>query len=92
LSPVNFLTRLPKLYLDDYYREQILPVKYQIDVDYMSRATLIADFKLLIDTALRRWDPGVMESLLSGSNPRRDNNERAASLSRSPSQSTGALD
>jgi lipopolysaccharide/colanic/teichoic acid biosynthesis glycosyltransferase len=62
----SFLSRLPKQILDEYYRERILPVKHQLDVDYMSRATFWSDFKLLVDTVLRRWDTSVMEEIMSG--------------------------
>jgi lipopolysaccharide/colanic/teichoic acid biosynthesis glycosyltransferase len=61
----SFLARLPKHDLDDYYRERILPVKHQLDLEYMARATFGSDFKLLIDTVLRRWDTSVMEKLMS---------------------------
>jgi lipopolysaccharide/colanic/teichoic acid biosynthesis glycosyltransferase len=61
----NFLARLPKHDLNDYYFEKILPAKHQIDVDYMARATFFSDFKLLIDTVLRRWDTSVMVDLMS---------------------------
>jgi lipopolysaccharide/colanic/teichoic acid biosynthesis glycosyltransferase len=62
-----FLARLPQHRLNEYYRETVLPLKHQIDVEYMSRATFSSDFKLLLDTVLRRWDPTAMESILSGS-------------------------
>ena len=62
----NFLARLPKHDLNDYYLEKILPAKHQIDVEYMARATFFSDFKLLVDTVLRRWDTSVMENLMSG--------------------------
>jgi lipopolysaccharide/colanic/teichoic acid biosynthesis glycosyltransferase len=61
----NFLARLPKHDLNDYYHEKILPAKHQIDVEYMARATFFSDFKLLVDTVLRRWDTSVMENLMS---------------------------
>lgn len=60
----GFLARIPKHSLDEYYREKILPAKHQIDTEYMSRATFASDFKLLIDTVLRRWDTSVMEGVL----------------------------
>jgi lipopolysaccharide/colanic/teichoic acid biosynthesis glycosyltransferase len=60
----NFLARLPKHDLNDYYCEKILPAKHQIDIEYMARATFLSDFKLLVDTVLRRWDTSVMEGLL----------------------------
>jgi lipopolysaccharide/colanic/teichoic acid biosynthesis glycosyltransferase len=61
----NFLARLPKHDLNEYYREKILPAKHQIDAEYMARATFFSDFKLLVDTVLRRWDTSVMESMMS---------------------------
>lgn len=62
-----FLAQLPKHELDEYYREKILPMKHQLDVDYMARATFSSDFRLLVHTVLRRWDTSVMEGLLQGS-------------------------
>lgn len=65
----SFLTQLPKQILNEYYHERILPAKQQLDVDYMARATFSSDFKLLVDTVLRRWDSSVMEEILSGAIP-----------------------
>ncbi len=62
----GFLARLPRHCLDEYYRDTVLPLKHQIDIEYMARATFSSDFKLLVDTVLRRWDTSVMESILSG--------------------------
>jgi lipopolysaccharide/colanic/teichoic acid biosynthesis glycosyltransferase len=62
----SFLARLPKHMLNEYYHETVLPLKHQIDVEYMARATFSSDFKLILDTVLRRWDPTVMETILSG--------------------------
>jgi lipopolysaccharide/colanic/teichoic acid biosynthesis glycosyltransferase len=60
------LARLPERDLDDYYNEVILPLKHGMDEEYMARATFASDFKLLVNTVLRRWDSSLMESLLSG--------------------------
>jgi lipopolysaccharide/colanic/teichoic acid biosynthesis glycosyltransferase len=65
----SFLSRLPKQTLDEYYHEKILPAKHQLDVDYMSRATFFSDFRLLVDTVLRRWDTSVMEDIMSTAIP-----------------------
>jgi lipopolysaccharide/colanic/teichoic acid biosynthesis glycosyltransferase len=65
----NFLARLPKHDLNDYYFEKILPAKHEIDAEYMARATFFSDFKLLIDTVLRRWDTSVMVDLMSDAIP-----------------------
>ena len=62
----GFLARLPKHLLDCCYHERILPAKHQIVVEYMARATFSSDFKLLVNTVLRRWDTTVMESVLTG--------------------------
>lgn len=62
----SFLARLPKHELDCCYHEKILPAKQQIDLEYMARATFSSDFKLLVNTVLRRWDTAVMESVVTG--------------------------
>jgi lipopolysaccharide/colanic/teichoic acid biosynthesis glycosyltransferase len=61
----NYLARLPKHNLDEYYHQRVLPAKHQIDVEYMARATFFSDLRLLFDTVLRRWDTTVMEDVLS---------------------------
>jgi lipopolysaccharide/colanic/teichoic acid biosynthesis glycosyltransferase len=59
------LARLPVSDLDDYYSEVILPLKQRIDEEYMAQATFVSDFKLLVNTVLRRWDTTIMETLVS---------------------------
>jgi lipopolysaccharide/colanic/teichoic acid biosynthesis glycosyltransferase len=59
------LARLPVNDLNGYYSDVILPIKHAIDQEYMARATFVSDFKLLVNTVLRRWDSSLMESLLS---------------------------
>lgn len=70
----SFLARLPKHQLDCCYHERILPAKHQIDIEYMARATFLSDFKLLVDTVLRRWDTSVMESVLNNALPEEKEN------------------
>jgi lipopolysaccharide/colanic/teichoic acid biosynthesis glycosyltransferase len=70
----HFLAQLPKHELDDYYRDRILPLKHHLDIEYMARATFASDFKLLVDTVLRRWDTAVLEALLHGKIPTESNN------------------
>jgi len=60
----QILARLPNHHLDDYYSSVILPFKHQLDVKYMARATFLSDLKLILDSALRRWDPSVIDRLL----------------------------
>ena len=52
--------------LGDYYRDVVLPVKHELDADYMAKATFISDFNLLLNTALRRWDSSVMDRMVDG--------------------------
>jgi len=58
------LARVPGHHLDDFYREIVLPAKLRLDQEYMARATFSSDFKLLLDTVLRRWDRSILGSLL----------------------------
>ena len=60
----QILARLPNHYLDDYYSSVILPFKHMLDEEYMSRATFLSDLKLILDSALRRWNPSVVDRLL----------------------------
>jgi len=60
----QILARLPNHSLDDYYSSIILPFKHQLDMEYMARANFLSDLKLILDSALRRWDPHVMDRLL----------------------------
>ena len=49
----RYLALLPEHYqLEEYYREKVLPLKKQLDSEYMARATFASDFALLIDTVL----------------------------------------
>lgn len=47
---------IPAHRLDHYYRNVVLPLKYQMDAEYMAQATLASDLKLIFRTFLRRWD------------------------------------
>jgi lipopolysaccharide/colanic/teichoic acid biosynthesis glycosyltransferase len=58
------LARLPRHKLDDYYNGVILPIKHQLDQQYMARATFFSDFSLLVKTVLRRWDGTIVDGLL----------------------------
>lgn len=61
----QILARLPDHHLDDYYAKVILPFKLRLDVEYMARATFLSDLRLIIDSAVRRWDPSVVDRLLN---------------------------
>lgn len=58
------LALVPKHHLDGYYREVILPVKHQLDAEYMARATFLSDLKLLVQSVLRRWDDSLTDRLI----------------------------
>jgi lipopolysaccharide/colanic/teichoic acid biosynthesis glycosyltransferase len=58
------LDRVPKHQLNAFYHKVVLPAKRRLDARYMARATFLSDFKLLVDSVLRRWDSTVMEELL----------------------------
>jgi lipopolysaccharide/colanic/teichoic acid biosynthesis glycosyltransferase len=59
------LDRVPKHHLETYYHKVILPAKRHLDAEYMARATFLSDFKLIVNSVLRRWDASVMEGLLN---------------------------
>lgn len=58
------LSRVPEEHLESYYHSVVLPAKRHLDAEYMARATFFSDFKLLVDSVLRRWDIDAMKSLL----------------------------
>jgi lipopolysaccharide/colanic/teichoic acid biosynthesis glycosyltransferase len=59
-----FLTAVSEEQLDDYYRNVVLPAKYEMDAAYMAQATFFTDLKLIVNSVLRRWDPSAVAGLL----------------------------
>lgn len=55
--------------LEWYYQEVILPLKQELDNDYMSKATFFSDFKLIVGSILRNWSDRELVALLSASLP-----------------------
>jgi lipopolysaccharide/colanic/teichoic acid biosynthesis glycosyltransferase len=49
------LAQIPLQELGDFYLEEVLPVKQQIDSDYMARASLASDLGILLRTITGRW-------------------------------------
>ncbi len=49
------LMQIPQEMLTDYYHKTILPTKHRLDAEYLERATLRSDMRILLDTALGRW-------------------------------------
>jgi len=60
----SVLDRVPKHRLESYYHKVVLPAKRQLDTEYMARATFFSDFRLIVNSVLRRWDTTVMDGLL----------------------------
>jgi lipopolysaccharide/colanic/teichoic acid biosynthesis glycosyltransferase len=61
----SILERVPKHHLEFYYHKVVLPAKSQLDASYMATATFLSDFKLILNSTLRRWDSSVMEEMLN---------------------------
>ena len=59
------LDRVPKHHLESYYHKVVLPAKRQLDAEYMAHATFLSDFKLVVNSVLRRWDASAMEEVLN---------------------------
>lgn len=58
------LARLPKHELETSYRTLFLPAKRQLDTEYMARATILSDLRIVLKSVLRCWDTTIMESTL----------------------------
>jgi len=59
------LDRVPKHHLESFYHAVVLPAKRRLDAEYMASATFLSDFKLIVNSVLRRWDRSIMEGLLN---------------------------
>lgn len=59
------LAGLEKDRLDVYYHSVVLPTKRQLDAVYMARATFASDFRLLVNSVLRRWDSRALDELMA---------------------------
>jgi lipopolysaccharide/colanic/teichoic acid biosynthesis glycosyltransferase len=49
------LASVPKHQLSNYYYDAVLPLKRQLDAEYMARATCLSDLALIVNTALGIW-------------------------------------
>jgi lipopolysaccharide/colanic/teichoic acid biosynthesis glycosyltransferase len=61
----SILDRLPDHHLDVFYHQVVLPAKHRLDAEYMAKATFASDFKLIVNSVLRRWDCSIMEQLIN---------------------------
>jgi lipopolysaccharide/colanic/teichoic acid biosynthesis glycosyltransferase len=58
------LDQVPEEDLQAFYHGVVLPAKRRLDARYMARATFLSDLKLIVKSALRRWDKSFLEDLL----------------------------
>jgi lipopolysaccharide/colanic/teichoic acid biosynthesis glycosyltransferase len=57
--------QIPQGALPDYYRMVVLPVKQQIDADYMQSATPFSDLRILFRTLMGRWGSSTSTAAIS---------------------------
>ncbi len=50
------LSPLPSCQLDGIYHKVVLPLKQQLDEEYMANATLASDLKLIVKSVFRKWE------------------------------------
>jgi lipopolysaccharide/colanic/teichoic acid biosynthesis glycosyltransferase len=74
----TFLARVPVEKLDDCFYNVVLPAKWQIDAQYMERATFLTDFRILVRSVLRRWETTAAEELLGVAAENAERTERLA--------------
>lgn len=56
--------QIPSHQLDGFYHSVILPIKRNLDAEYMAGATFASDLRLIVNSLLRRWDTSLAEQLL----------------------------
>jgi lipopolysaccharide/colanic/teichoic acid biosynthesis glycosyltransferase len=54
----SLFAQIPEPELTGFYHDVVLPAKYRLDWEYMRRATLSGDLRILLDTILGRWGAG----------------------------------
>jgi lipopolysaccharide/colanic/teichoic acid biosynthesis glycosyltransferase len=59
------LARIPASRLDAFYHAVVLPAKRKLDAEYMAQATFFSDLRLIVKSALHRWDSSVLDSLFA---------------------------
>jgi XrtJ-associated TM-motif-TM protein len=59
----TILARVPSDQLDAFFLTVVLPVKQQLDAQYMARATFFSDLQILVKSVLRRWDNTALDAL-----------------------------
>jgi lipopolysaccharide/colanic/teichoic acid biosynthesis glycosyltransferase len=57
---------IPSHQLQGYYRDVILPIKWRLDVEYMSKASFVSDLTLIVKSVFRRWNHSLSRRLQTG--------------------------
>jgi lipopolysaccharide/colanic/teichoic acid biosynthesis glycosyltransferase len=57
----SFLLQVPQDSLAEFYNSTVLPAKFRLDADYLRRATLGSDLRILLDTIMCRWARNPMD-------------------------------
>jgi lipopolysaccharide/colanic/teichoic acid biosynthesis glycosyltransferase len=52
----SFLAGIPEEELETFFRDILLPWKQYLDSRYLVQATFLSDLRLILRTALRRWE------------------------------------
>ncbi len=60
----RILASIPKDHMETYFHTLILPTKRLLDVEYMARATFSSDFRILVNTVVRRWDTKALDEFI----------------------------
>jgi lipopolysaccharide/colanic/teichoic acid biosynthesis glycosyltransferase len=58
------LSPLPSGQLDGIYHKVVLPLKQQLDQEYMARATFASDLKLIFNSVFRNWEDLELRHLI----------------------------
>jgi lipopolysaccharide/colanic/teichoic acid biosynthesis glycosyltransferase len=66
-SEETALARIPNQQLETFYYDVVLPAKRKLDADYMARATLFSDLKLILNSAAHLWDDTYLTGLIESS-------------------------
>jgi len=63
----DVLASVPKDQLNAFYHAVVIPAKRRLDAGYMASATFCSDFRLLVNTVLRRWSTKSLEDFIASS-------------------------
>jgi lipopolysaccharide/colanic/teichoic acid biosynthesis glycosyltransferase len=58
------LSPLPSSQLEGVYHKVVLPLKQQLDEDYMAQATFLSDIRLIFNSLFRKWEDLELRHLI----------------------------